>query len=276
MSGFESLLQKFGGVSDDSTELPPQQQAGGLEAFIQRHGAVSETYAFYNGTVELRFDKEEHRYYLVSDLGNLEPVDGVTTVCGIVDKSHMLVPWASKMAIQKMLRLIPTEMVEGIVRIKPLTFEEFTTLALEAKSAHKDKLDEASDTGHAAHACIEDSIKQALTTDPEQKVRTLINLPSDERAANAANSAKAWMDQHNVRWLATERKVYSKKHNFAGTLDGVAFVDSCLDRACCSEIFQGRLSLIDWKSSNSLKVDYLVQTAAYLSALLEELVEYKP
>jgi len=163
MSGFESLLQKFGPSEDEWAELPSEQQAGGLEAFIQRHGAVSETYAFYNGTVELRFDKEEHRYYLVSDLGNLEPVDGVTTVCGIVDKSHMLVPWASKMAIQKMLRLIPTEMVEGIVRIKPLTFEEFTTLALEAKSAHKDKLEEAADTGHAAHAWLEEWIKAGIS-----------------------------------------------------------------------------------------------------------------
>ena len=163
MSGFEKLLIKFGGVSEDPTELPQPSPAGGLETFIQRHGNVSEEFSFYQGSVTLRFDKEEHRYYRVGELGNLEPVDGVTTVCGIVDKSHMLVPWASKMAIQKMLRLIPTEMVNGIVRIKALTFEEFTTVALEAKSAHKDKLEEAADTGHAAHAWLEEWIKAGIS-----------------------------------------------------------------------------------------------------------------
>jgi len=163
MSGFESLLQKFGPSEDEWAELPPQQQAGGLEAFIQKHAGVTEEFHFYANTITLRFSVEDHIYYRVSELGNLEPVDGVTTVCGIVDKSHMLVPWASKMAIQKMLRLIPTEMVNGIVRIKALTFEEFTTVALEAKSAHKDKLEEAADTGHAAHAWLEEWIKAGIS-----------------------------------------------------------------------------------------------------------------
>jgi len=160
---FSDLLQKkFSGADDDPIELPPQT-SGGLEGFIQKFAGVTEEYTFYNGTVTLRFDKEEHRYYRLGTLGEMLPVDGVTNTCGIIDKSFMLVPWASKMAIQKMLRLIPTEMVEGIVRIKPLTFEEFTTLALEAKSAHKDKLEEAADTGHAAHAWLEEWIKAGIS-----------------------------------------------------------------------------------------------------------------
>lgn len=161
---FSDLLQKkFGGDYEDPTELPPPSKAGGLEEFIQRHGNVTESYWFYDNTVELRFDKEEHRYYRLGTLGEMLPVDGVTNTCGIIDKSFMLVPWASKMCVQKILRLIPTEMVNGVVRIKPLTFEEFTTIALEAKSAHKDKLEEAADTGHAAHAWLEEWIKAGIS-----------------------------------------------------------------------------------------------------------------
>ncbi len=280
MSGFENLLKKFdsGGCEycDESpeSELPSREGGSSLEAFIQKHGHVTEEYHFYNGTVTLRFNVEEHRYYRVGELGNLIPVNGVTQTCGIIDKSHMLTPWAAKVCIAKLLRLMPTEMVDGVIRIKALTFEEFTTIALEAKSAHKDKLDEASDIGHAAHKCLEDSINHAMQTDPEKIVRGLVNVPTDELAANAAHSGLAWMLQHNVRWLSTEQKVYSRKYNFAGTTDGVAICDSCNDKACCPEIFKDRLSLVDWKSSNHLSTTYLWQTAAYLAALIEELVEF--
>lgn len=249
--------------------------AGSLEAFIQRFGHVTEEYKFYNGEITLRFDKEEHRYYRIGELGNLLPIDGVTTVCGIVDKSFMLVPWASKVCAQKMLRLMPTEMVDGVIRVKPLTFEDFTTLVLQAKSAHKDKLDEAGDIGHMAHKCLEDSINFAMQNDPDKIVRQLINIPSDLLAANAAGSGFNWMKRHNVRWRETESKIYSLEHNYAGTMDGLAVCDSCDDRACCPEVFKDRLSLIDWKSSNHLKIEYLFQTAAYKHAKMEEFPDLK-
>jgi hypothetical protein len=131
-------------------------------------------------------------------------------------------------------------------------------------------LDEASDIGHMAHKCIEDSINYAMQNDPSKIVRTLINPPADPQAMNAATSAKVWMDAHNVRWQETETKIYSRTHDYAGTADGVAACDSCDDRACCPEAFKDRLCLIDWKSSNHLHDNYLMQTAAYLQALMEE------
>ena len=165
MSFADLIAKKSASGEDEYPEagLPEPSRSGSLEAFIQKHGHVTEEYKFYNGEVTLRFDKEEHRYYRIGELGNLLPVDGVTTVCGIVDKSFMLVPWASKVCAQKVLRLMPTEMIDGVIRVKPVTFAEFTTLVLEAKTAHKDKLDEAADTGHAAHAWLEDWIKAGIS-----------------------------------------------------------------------------------------------------------------
>jgi hypothetical protein len=269
---FADLIQKkFGASSEEEPpELERPSSVGSLETFIQRHGQVSEEYHFYENSVTLRFNVDEWRYFRVADLGNLVPVNGVTNVVGIIDKSHMLTPWAAKMAIQKLLRIMPTEMVEGVIRIKPLTFEEFTVFALEAKGAHKEKLDEASDIGHIAHKCLEDSINYALTNDPEKIVRQLINVPTDELAANAASGGFNWMQRHNVRWVATERKVYSKEYNYAGTTDGLAWVDSCEDVSCCTEKYKDHLALVDWKSSNQLRTEYCYQTAAYLQALMEE------
>src|ERR1019366_6622312 len=78
----------------------------------------------------------------------------------------------------------------------------------------------------------------------------------------------------NVRWLKTEQKIYSLEHNYAGTMDGKALVDSCNDPACCSEQFKDSLSIIDWKSSNALHVEYILQVAgAYCHAEVEEFGE---
>lgn len=271
---FSDLMNKFGGSSSsEPLELPPEGKTGGLEAFIDRFGyaGMTESYWFYDHTIELRFNVSEHKYYKIGpELGNMIHQNGVTNTVHIINASEMLIPWAAKVTIAKMLRLIPTETVGGVLRIKPITFEEFTTIALEAKSAHKDKLEEANDIGHMAHKCLEDSIKHAIVTDPEKKVRSLIGLPEDERATNAASGAKSWMDQHNVRWVCTEQKVYSQEHGYAGTTDGMAYVDSCSDICCCPEAFKDRVSVIDWKSSNHMRLEYALQVAAYLHALVEE------
>jgi len=166
-------------------------------------------------------------------------------------------------------------MVEGVIRIKPLTFEEFTVLALEAKTAHKDKLDEAGDIGHMAHRCLEDSINYVMQNDPEKIVRALINVPTDELAANAAGSGLTWMLQHNVRWRETETKIYSREFDYAGTMDGLALCDSCNDKACCPTPFKDHLCLIDWKSSNHLNIIYLWQAASYRKAKMEEFPDLK-
>ena len=271
---FNDLMNKFGGYNiSEPFELPPEGKAGNLDSFINRFGyaGMTESYWFYDHTIELRFNVDEHKYYLIDpNLGNMKERNGVTNTVHIINASEMLIPWAAKVTVAKALRLMPTEMVDGTLRVKPITFDEFTTLMLEAKSAHKDKLEEAGDIGHMAHKCLEDSINYAIINDPEHIVRNLIKYPEDERAVNAANGAKNWMDQHNVRWIETETKIYSREHEYAGTMDGLAKCDSCQDRACCPEEFKDRLSLIDWKSSNYLKIEYLFQTASYQHAKQEE------
>lgn len=168
MNGLDSFMNRFGPKSTPPEhssvyELDqPSPKAGGLDAFFSRF-SKTESYWFYDHTVELQFDTDKHIYYRVGELGNLVPVPGVTTVCGIVDKSHMLVPWASKMVVQKILRLMPTETLDGVICVKPITFEAFTTIALEAKSAHRDKLEDAGDVGHMAHSWLEQWIKAGLS-----------------------------------------------------------------------------------------------------------------
>jgi hypothetical protein len=97
--------------------------------------------------------------------------------------------------------------------------------------------------------------------------------PMDERAVNCVKAALKWAKTHNVRWVATEKKVFSKEHNCSGTMDGMGLVDSCNDTTCCKVFFRDRLSLIDWKSSNFLYAEFLFQTAAYQGFHMEEFPE---
>ena len=236
-----------------------------LENFITKFGGISEEYSFYGGEVTLRYYDDEHSYYLLDAEGNEEKQDGVTTVVHIIDKSEALIPWGVKMMYEKALRTIPGTKTAGAVI---LTEVELETWLREAKSAHKEKLEEAGKTGHIAHNWIETYIKLLIAG--EIHLAKFLPRPFDPRAAQAVVAALDWMDRHNVQWLETERKVYSRRHKYAGTMDGLCYCDSCDDAKCCPEPFIARLTIADWKTSNYLYLEYLLQTAAYEAAYEEE------
>lgn len=275
-------MDQFGAGDSDSAPLVMDQPQGGLDSFIGQFSGISESFFFYGGEVEIKFDSVEHQYFLVDpNLGNLIPLLNVSTVSHIVDRSDALVPWAAKMAIEKLLRTIPTFNAEmdpskpPLLALKYQTLEEFTKLALEAKSAHKDRLEDAGAVGHMAHEWLEKYIKATMAGDQPQVEFLLATMCTDERATNAAKAALGSMRAHNIRWVATERKVYSREHQVSGTLDGLAWTDSCSDPCCCSKSYKDHLSLIDWKTSNYLYLEYRMQTAAYLAFLVEEFLNAK-
>lgn len=239
-----------------------------LGNFLDKFSVLTESFLFYKGTVELRFNTTEHIYYRVEELGNLVPVHGVTNILHVIDKSHALVPWATKKAAEKLLRTIP--LASDSLMLAPLSLENFTKLVMEAKDAHREILLDAGDIGHLAHKTLEDSIQHAIDH-TAGVVQELHNLPTDEKALSCAQAAFAWMNQHKVKWLKTEQKIYSKEFEYAGTLDGKCLVTSCDDLSCCAEQFTDSLSIADWKSSNALRIEYVLQVAgAYEHAEREE------
>lgn len=230
-----------------------------LDKFISKFSGFSESYKFYNDTIEIVYDKENHVYLLV-DGTNLIPQPSVTNIVkASVDKSEILLPWACKVMGEKLTKLIPHFPFV-------LTEEQLQQLIYVSKKAHKEKLDEAGMVGNMAHNFIENIIKSQLK-DPKWK---FMDKPADPRAVSAIDAALSWMKAHNVRWICTERKIYSKIHKYAGTMDGLAWTDSCTDPLCCPVAFKDRKSIIDWKTSNNLYLDYLFQEAAYRGAYLEE------
>jgi len=66
-----------------------------------------------------------------------------------------------------------------------------------------------------------------------------------------------WAKSHNVNFLQSELKVFSKKYKYAGTLDIEAEVD-------------GKLAIVDIKAANGIYLGHRLQTSAYLQARAEE------
>lgn len=235
--------------------------------------------SFYNGDITLRFDKENHAYHLMMADGTSEIQDGVTTASNILDHSMYLMPWAVKMMYLKLLKTVPRMILPPPLDpaqsmemefVKSIPWVEFDKIAQEAKSAHREHFEDAGDVGDAAHKWLEESIKHAIKHNDGIVEKMHPTAPVDERSVSCGLAAFKWMQSHNVRWLRTERKVYSRKYKYAGTMDGLAIVDSCDNPACCHKFFIDQLSLIDWKSSNHLRIEYLYQTAAYQQAEQEE------
>lgn len=234
------------------------------------------SYSFYGGRHKLFFDAGPHVYYRYDAEGNRVDVAGVTTVLDVINKPF-LKAWAAKVAIE----FVKDSMMMPDGSFKTFSTEEFMAMLHEAKGQHKVHLDKAGDIGHIAHNILEDSIKFAIAH-TDGIILELKNLPTEDIPANkmaitCANHALQWCRDHNVRWLATERKVYSEEFDVAGTMDGLCIVDSCSNpecKGCQGRVFKDRKAVADWKSSNQLADSYAYQTCSYLFAQIEEFGEY--
>lgn len=271
-------------TNDGEGPSAPVFAPGSPEALAQ--AAIEEVHAvksfsFYDDTITIYFDPGPHVYYrFVEDEEGREirqDIDGVTTVLNVVNKPF-LVPWAAKLVIETLKSL----MLNPDGSIKNFSTEDLFTWFDEAKNKHKEKLNEAGDIGSLAHDALEESVKWAIEfnggvvkSNPVVNPPQWLNAPEDNirKAQNCANVAFDWMIAHNVRWLHTERKIYSREYDYSGTLDGDALIDSCTDRfckGCRGRVFKNRRAITDWKSSNHLSDTYAYQTAAYQFAHIEE------
>jgi hypothetical protein len=239
-----------------------------VSSFMARFGRQTKSYWFYNDTVEIRFDKKEHVYYLVQADKSLKALDSVSQICHVIDKSKALVPWACKQMMLKLFTLVPKTITKSGTEAVIMPYDEFEKAVVSAKSAHKERLEDAGEVGNAVHDWVERYIQLRINGHSTDEI--LSQFPFDARAENGCTAALAWMAAHNVRWLATEKKIYSREFEIPGTMDGIARTDSCTDPKCCPQEFKDHLSVIDWKTSNNLYLEYIMQVATYRVAEQEE------
>lgn len=187
---------------------------------------------------DLEFNEEKHRYLYKGEI-----VPGVTTVIGSQIPKPALMFWAVKMMAEYLEENLPCG-----VAISP---SEKQVLIETGKKAHAQKKKEAADLGTLAHTWIEQHIKASLKSEPYP------DMPDNELVLNAVNAFLEWENTNKVVYIASEKKLYSKDWNVAGTADILAKVND-------------KTALIDIKTSNGIWPEHYIQTAAY-AKMLEEM-----
>lgn len=127
-------------------------------------------------------------------------------------------------------------------------------LGTEGKDYRRER-DKAATAGTLAHTMIENYIRYGETLDLEglkvahEDVR--ISHKDYELACGGFEAFKAWIDYNDLEFVEQEVKLVSEELKFGGTPDALARSN-------------GQLLLLDWKTSNAIYPDYIVQLAAYV------------
>lgn len=236
--------------------------------------------------ITMYYDDSLHQYTRYG-LEGVVILPSSTTAIHIIDKSAALTQWAANMTVDYIRQKMATEVADYFNHLgsyeKTFTPENVESWLNDARFNFKEYTKAAADTGTLAHDWLEEYIKADKKKDNERLMYLMTNLPDDERAKNGITAALDWMSGHNVKWIHTERKIFSREYDFAGTMDGLAYIDSCGEPecTCCGTVdlstgqrialeFVGVLALIDWKTSNRLYPEYWYQTASYEGAYEEE------
>lgn len=188
-------------------------------------------FKLYKGSVEIEFYEAKHWY---KHKGERLTIISVTGAVGMVDKSRPLIIWATRLTGDYLRDILATT--------KAIELEDIDT----ACKQHQIKKEEAASKGSEVHKWAEEYI---LGKNPE--------LPKDEKVLNGVTAFLSWVKDHGVKFKESERMIYSKKHDYVGTLDAIA-------------VIAGKTSLIDFKTSNGVYSTMHYQVAGYQLAYEEE------
>jgi len=100
-------------------------------------------------------------------------------------------------------------------------------------------LDEALDIGNYTHEWIEDYINEK---------------PIDKPTNPSIDAFLRWETNYGVKFIDAERKIYCDRFKYAGTVDAVAKIN-------------GRVCVIDFKTSRKIYKPYHLQVTAYAQAI---------
>lgn len=162
----------------------------------------------------------------------------VTSATSMVDKSGPLMAWAVKLFREFLVDKIQ----------KGLVIDEETIY--EGSKQHTIRKEEAKDIGTQIHEFINLYIEGKKP-----------KIPEDEKVKNGVLAFMKWIDENKVKFLKSEEPIYSRKYDYAGILDIEAKIN-------------GKLAIVDIKSSNGIYNEMRYQVAAYRNAK-EEMTKKK-
>jgi hypothetical protein len=208
----------------------------------------------YNGRATVTFNEAKH-YYTVTvpslDIRKLyQP--SVTTILGMKNKPF-LIPWAvgeMNKRTKELLAKVPDE---------SLTKELIEGILDAAEDSYQRTKQKAADIGSVAHRFLEAVLKSEEPSRPRFDPILAPNLTQDmvDQANNCIDAGLQFFKEHEITVVQAERPIWSPTYGYVGTGDLKAF-------------FDGRLSILDYKTGKHIYDEYWMQTGAYQTAHEEE------
>jgi len=215
---------------------------------IKGFKSETKTLQRYSGEIEIIFSAESHRYQITDRGVKISGTLGVTTVLGILDKPQLL-QWAVNMTVESFNEsLTPGTVIDESNLIQ---------ISKKASLAWREKRDSAGDIGILIHTHIENYIRKRIEYQ-KKKEKYIPDMPFNSVIQKAFTKFLLWERLNVQSWVATEMVVYSRRHNVAGTLDGLYISN------------EGALALCDVKTSKGIYKSFYYQVAAYAYMYNEE------
>jgi len=187
----------------------------------------------YNKEIEVFFDSLRHRYSFEDGIA----IPSVTGILGIIAKPA-LVNWSANMVADSVASSLKPGVAYDEIEIQ--------SIVETARKSHFQKKVDAANIGTFVHHWVEQRIKGENP-----------GIPVNEKLANSCLRFVDWIEEHNVKFLASEQIVYSREFNYIGTLDFICQIGK-------------KLYIGDLKTSSGIWDEYKLQVAAYRHARVEE------
>lgn len=195
----------------------------------------------YEGKIIIDFFENQHRY---SHRGDKKWIISVTACTSMIDKSRMLMKWVSNLTKDYLLG--------NLELLKASTKDiEIKGIIENAVIQYQMVKEEAASIGTQVHKWCELYIKTLV------KERKKLDLPKDEKILNGVIAFLDWVKNNKVKFIESEKLVYSKKYDYVGLLDLKAIVN-------------GKTVLVDFKTSSDIYPEFFLQACAYRQADEEE------
>jgi len=199
-----------------------------------------------------KIDRNNIRHYKITVLGDRK-LPSVTTILGLLSKPA-LIAWSANVGVDYIKENLIDKILKGEVSLEELKEIDTSEIVRQAKKYHKEKKEQAANIGSKVHHAIQ---KFLVAKDGEQ-------VEVDEDIKKPFYAFLDWFESNKVEPIPEfiEYTVWSEE-GYAGTEDLVAYVN-------------GKLYLIDFKTSKAIYPEMVMQIAAYFYAFKERVPFLEP
>ena len=192
--------------------------------------------------VDLEYNDEKHTYMVEG-----KQVPAVTRIVDAVSPKN-LTEWAAKSGADWWM-----SNYHRCIENEPDMVGEYNTYIYDGiRYAHKEISREAQNIGSDVHKWIELHIRSKMDDG-----HLFVEYPDDVKVP--MENFHKWLamaEKRGIEWLGSEKKIYSKLWNYAGTIDALARIN-------------GELYVIDFKTSAKIYKEYYLQVYGYAQAIHE-------